>query len=141
MTQQAKSPLKVSNIPVPGGLDIDQLRTIINSLNLLAEQEEGEYLPIFTSRLCTFYLTIHADRMMWEAVGSPPSLSKNQLFLRFTLNFILHLQVLSQRASSRLRGALPKSPFVSLRRRRPPVLRPLAGMPLLSASTVKKALP
>ena len=46
MTQQTKALPKVSNIPVPGGLDLDQLRTIINSLNLLAEQEEGEYSPI-----------------------------------------------------------------------------------------------
>lgn len=41
MTQQTKSPLKTSNIPMPGGLNLDQLRGIIDSFNLLAEQEEG----------------------------------------------------------------------------------------------------
>ena len=67
-----KAPVKPSNIPAFGApLDVDQLRTIINSLNVLAEQEEGEYL---LSRFvpCVFTGLRELDRLMWEAVGSTP---------------------------------------------------------------------
>ena len=111
MTQQPKAPSKLSSIPVPGGLDLDQLRTIINSLNLLAEQEEGEYLPIFMARLCAFYLTIHTDRMMWEAVGSPPSLSEK---IPFTC-YLSFYSTFTGPESTSLESSPKSSPKVPLR--------------------------
>ena len=48
-----KAPLKASNASTSGiPLDINNLRAIINFLNLLAEQEEGEFL--FFVRLFAF---------------------------------------------------------------------------------------
>ena len=52
----SKLPVKPSNITAPGSLDVDQIRSIINSLNLLAEQEEGMFLFSFP-KLFVLFLT------------------------------------------------------------------------------------